>query len=215
MMTKETVIYGADLVQRERHRPAPPAMCRAGRRNFFNLLLTFPYNLSSASCHNHGKMLHERVYNDPCHFAWQVEKISRLDSAAPKSLRPLSARPAGESDSTADNFQDAASSRCFSKAGESDSPATQGGRGLIGNRRRRLANESRSPAARGGRGLDAKRVVRPWKNGAREGLQRPLPPCVVRLRRKRDDFQRRVFVSCEPEEESKIHRAGCGNDDGQ
>src|SRR5579872_4570756 len=107
----------------------------AGRVSCINSIIQAAPALSSEKAKNREYCAHDMVCDDPCHVAWQVKKISRLDSAAPKSLRPLSARPTGESDSTADNFQDAASSRCFSNAGESDSPATQRGRGLIGNRK--------------------------------------------------------------------------------
>jgi len=43
------------------------------------------------------------IRGDPCHLAWQVNKILSLDSALLNSTRPLPARPAGESDSHADD----------------------------------------------------------------------------------------------------------------
>src|SRR5258708_4087039 len=73
---------------------------------------------------------HDAICDDPCHLAWQVKKILWLDSPHARALRPLPARPAGESDSDADELQSWAKWQCFSKAAESDSPATQGGRGL-------------------------------------------------------------------------------------
>jgi hypothetical protein len=65
MLTKETVAYGPLLpsgtciAQRDwRHWRRAARRCR----DFLDLLLTFPYTLSSASCNNHGQMVHERVY---------------------------------------------------------------------------------------------------------------------------------------------------------
>ena len=68
--------------------------------------------------------------DDPCPLVWQVKEISLLETNTSLSTRPLPARPAGESDSDADELQDIADSFCCSSAVESDSPATQGGRGL-------------------------------------------------------------------------------------
>ena len=59
---------------------------------------------------------HDMVRDDPCHLAWQVRKIPWLDSLLALATRPLPARPAGESDSDADDFQIASKSPCCSKA---------------------------------------------------------------------------------------------------
>ena len=74
------------------------------------------------------------VGGDPCHLAWQVRKILWLDSSRSIGPRPLPARPAGESDSDARMIESGVNSPCSMKAGESDSPATQGGRGLSAGR---------------------------------------------------------------------------------
>jgi hypothetical protein len=46
---------------------------------------------------------HCMVRDDPCHLAWQVKKILWLDLTRFILVRPLPARPAGESDSDADD----------------------------------------------------------------------------------------------------------------
>jgi len=67
------------------------------------------------------------VRDDPCHLAWQVSEIPWLESELLILTRPLPARPAGESDSDADDCENG-SNRL--RAAESHSPATRGGRGL-------------------------------------------------------------------------------------
>ena len=115
----------------------------------------------------------DAVCDDPCHLVWQVNKIVRLDSAPLRAPRPLPARPAGESDSAADDFEDMAKSSCSSTAGESDSPATQGGSGLIGGGNSTSNHESPSPATRGGRGRNAPCMSFPLRRRlCRSGLLR-------------------------------------------
>jgi len=79
--------------------PAPSATRREGRLDFFNLLLTSAYNMSSAI--KIAGRAHGTVCDDPWHLAWQVSEILWLASVRLTSTRPLPARPAGESDSDA------------------------------------------------------------------------------------------------------------------
>ena len=60
-----------------------------------------------------------------------VRKIVRLESTIANMPDPCPARPAGESDSAARRLEIMVKSYCSSEAGETPSPATQGGRGRI------------------------------------------------------------------------------------
>ena len=68
-------------------------------------------------------MSHQARLRDPCRFTRQVNEIGRLDERC-LWRRPPPARPAGESDS-----HGAPRRATHAKAGESRSPAPQGGRG--------------------------------------------------------------------------------------
>ena len=77
---------------------------------------------------------HDTICDDPCHLAWSAaggKKILGLDSPPPQATRPLPARPterpAGDSDSDADDLQSAAKSPCFPNAEESDPHHTTSG----------------------------------------------------------------------------------------
>src|SRR5665213_2666009 len=61
--------------------------------------------MQAASAHVYFALALDMTRDDPCHLEWQVKKIPWLESRRPQTTRPLPARPAGESDSTAGMFR--------------------------------------------------------------------------------------------------------------
>jgi hypothetical protein len=74
------------------------------------------------------------VCDDPCHLAWHVKKILWRDSPHPNATRPLPARPAGESDSAADQIEYMLKSPNLTRAGGAGSPALRVGSSLTAGR---------------------------------------------------------------------------------
>src|SRR5262249_2211056 len=76
-----------------------------------------------------GRTAH--IVIDPCRFVRQVKEIGWLELSLPNSSRPLPVHPAGESDFSATTVKGEIVFMRELIATKSDSPATQGGRGLI------------------------------------------------------------------------------------
>jgi hypothetical protein len=89
---------------------------------------------------------------DPCRLVRQVNEIVRLDGHRQVLTRPLPVHPAGESDFSAMKVNGEFGFMREPIAKKSDSPATQGGKGLKPCENLASSCESSSPARRAGRG---------------------------------------------------------------
>ena len=109
-------------------------------------------------CHPSGFARVAQIFRsrfDPCRLVRQVKEIGWLELSHSNSPRPLPVHPARELDFLALTVNGEVDCMCDVIAEESDSPATQGGRGLIGRGCLASSRQSSSPAARGGRGRPA------------------------------------------------------------